>query len=118
MRSGDIAQALDLASNLIGPNDPGVFEGGPAFLYVPVTDLHALGVVLYELATGQHPYRDDDLRLMIHRILDESPRRAGDVNPQLSPFFEEVVHTLLAKDPNDRFQSAKEIIEAVTVKTR
>ena len=74
------------------------------------TDLHALGVVLYELATGQHPYRRDDARELMRRVLDGSPRRAGQVNPQLSPFFEEIVHTLIERAPEDRFASAEDLL--------
>ncbi|MDJ0974485.1 MAG: protein kinase [Planctomycetota bacterium] len=69
-------------------------------------DLHSLGVVLYELATGQHPYRDEEVSKVMRNILDEEPRKAGEVNPQLSPFFEEVVGTLVAKDRDDRFADA------------
>jgi len=72
-------------------------------------DLHALGVVLYELSTGQHPYRDEDASKVLRNILDEEPRKAGAVNPQLSPFFEEVIHTLIAKDAEERFAAASEL---------
>jgi len=70
------------------------------------TDLHALGLILYELATGQNPYRDEDARKVLRKVLDEEPRRAGEINPQISPFFEEVVHTLLSKDREQRFVDA------------
>ncbi len=76
-------------------------------------DLYALGIVLYELATGQHPYRRDDARTVIRGVLEAEPRRAGDVNPQISPFFEEVVHTLIAKDPAERFASARDLVEVL-----
>ncbi|MHC4954869.1 MAG: tetratricopeptide repeat protein [Planctomycetota bacterium] len=72
-------------------------------------DLYALGVLLYELATGQHPYRDDNPSKLLCNILDAEPRKAGEVNPQMSPFFEEVVHTLLAKDREHRFASASDL---------
>jgi len=76
-------------------------------------DLHALGLVLYELSTGQHPYRDEDAKKVLRNVLDASPRRAGEVNPQLSPFFEEVVHQLLAKQREDRFATAAELAEVL-----
>ena len=76
-------------------------------------DLHALGVVLYELATGQHPFRDADASRLMRNILDEEPRKAGEVNPQLSPFFEEVVGTLIAKDREQRFDSAAELVDVL-----
>ncbi len=69
-------------------------------------DLHALGLVLYELACGTNPYYADDVPQILRRVLHEEPRRLGDVNPQLSAFFEEVVHCLLAKKPEERFEGA------------
>src|SRR5262245_55837486 len=72
-------------------------------------DLHALGVVLYELATSQNPYRADDFRGVMRRVLDEKPRRPAEINPQLSPFFEEIVLQLLAKEPANRLASAAEV---------
>ena len=76
-------------------------------------DLHALGAMLYELSTGRHPFQDDDVKVVLRRILSEDPRRAGEINPQLSPFFEEVVHCLLAKDRNQRFESADELLRVL-----
>ncbi len=70
------------------------------------TDLHGLGLLLYELATGVNPYGDDDFRVVMRKVLHEPPRRIGELNPQLSPFFEEVVHTLLAKNRDARFATA------------
>ncbi len=73
-------------------------------------DLHALGLILYELSTGQHPYRADDFRGVMKHVCESEPRRLGDINPQLSAFFEEVVHTLLAKKADERFASADELL--------
>ncbi len=47
---------------------------------------------------------------MLRNILDVEPRKAGDVNPQLSPFFEEVVQTLTAEDRDERFASASDLV--------
>lgn len=77
------------------------------------SDLHALGVLLYELATGALPYGNDDFRSVMRRVCAEEPRRLGDRNPQLSAFFEEVVHTLLAKEPDERFESAAALLEVL-----
>ena len=62
-------------------------------------DLHALGVMLYELLTGANPYQDTDWRVVLQRVLKETPRRLGAVNPQVSPFLEEVVHTSAREGP-------------------
>jgi serine/threonine protein kinase/tetratricopeptide (TPR) repeat protein len=73
------------------------------------TDLHALGLLLYELATGTHPFQHDDFRAVLRRIADERPRRLGELDPQVSPFFEELVAALLEKDPARRPESADAI---------
>jgi tetratricopeptide (TPR) repeat protein/predicted Ser/Thr protein kinase len=73
----------------------------------PRADLYSLGVLLYELATGQNPFRSDDIPSVIQAHLAEQPPRAHERNPDLSLFFAEVVATLLAKQPADRFASAQ-----------
>ncbi len=72
-------------------------------------DLHALGLVLYELAGGICAYHGDDVPQIIRAVLHDEPRRLGDVNGQVSPFFEEVVHTLIAKDRDARFATADDV---------
>ncbi len=74
------------------------------------TDLHALGVILYELATGIHPFAGADFRQTFQRILTEVPPPVGRLNPQLSAFFEEVVRTLLEKEPERRFATAADLL--------
>ncbi|MCG3135787.1 MAG: Serine/threonine-protein kinase PknD [Planctomycetes bacterium] len=76
-------------------------------------DLHALGLVLYELACGVNPYFADAIAQILRKVLHEEPRRLGDANPQLSPFYEEAVHCLLAKDPGARFPDAASLAEAL-----
>jgi tetratricopeptide (TPR) repeat protein len=74
-------------------------------------DLHGLGLVLYELATGRHPFEAGDITETILKVTRERPRRLGELQPQLSAFFEEAVHTLLEKDREQRFGSAREAQE-------
>ena len=76
-------------------------------------DLHALGVLLYELSTGTHPYAQDDVRAVVRKVLDEIPRPPGELNTQLSPFFEQVVLTLVAKNREDRFPSAEDLLRVL-----
>jgi hypothetical protein len=76
-------------------------------------DLYSLGLTLYELTTGQHPFADADLRTAMRKQLQEEARPAAEINPQLSPFFEEVIATLLAKDADARFATAAELREVL-----
>ncbi len=73
------------------------------------TDLHALGLTLYELATGLHPFAGGDVHVVLRRLLDEKPRRCGEVHPQLSPLFEELLAQLLEKDRDRRPASADDV---------
>ena len=76
-------------------------------------DLHALGLLLYELSCGRHPYRADDFRSVMKRVCEVEPRRLGDVNPQLSAFFEELVHKLLAKSADERFADSETVLSVL-----
>jgi len=73
------------------------------------SDLYGLGLLLYELATGEHPFGGDDVAAVIEHQLHSVPRPAAELNPQLSPFFEEVLRTLLLKQKDERFGSAGEL---------
>jgi tetratricopeptide (TPR) repeat protein len=78
------------------------------------SDLYSLGVVLYELACGEHPYPGDGFGVVLARILTEEPPRLGERNPQVSAFFEEVVHALLSKDRTKRFDSASALLTVLS----
>jgi tetratricopeptide (TPR) repeat protein len=87
---------------------PEQFEGGGEDVDGRV-DLHALGLVLYELACASNPYAAADVSKAVSKVLYEEPRRLGEINPQVSPFFEEVVHCLIAKDREKRFATGEEL---------
>ncbi|MHC4452847.1 MAG: serine/threonine protein kinase, partial [Planctomycetota bacterium] len=73
----------------------------------PPADLYSLGVLLYELATGQNPFRSDAAAAVIQAHLTQTPPRAHERNENISLFFSELIATLLAKPPAERFASAK-----------
>ena len=76
-------------------------------------DLYSLGLTLYELSTGTHPFRDDDISVVLKKQLQDEAPRPGDLNPQLSACFEEMVLQLIQKDRETRFASADELLEAI-----
>jgi tetratricopeptide (TPR) repeat protein len=76
-------------------------------------DLYALGVLLYELTTGELPFMDDDPVAVISQHLHApvvSPRAKNDAIP---PALEQLILSLLRKDPNNRPQSVLEVIESL-----
>ncbi|MGM0557505.1 MAG: protein kinase domain-containing protein [Myxococcota bacterium] len=72
------------------------------------SDLYSLGCTVYECATGTVPFFKGDLSY--HHVHTKPPGPRS-INPALSKDFERVILKLLAKDPDERFQSAKSVIE-------
>jgi serine/threonine protein kinase/tetratricopeptide (TPR) repeat protein len=73
------------------------------------TDIYALGVVLYEMSTGRRPFNAQLMSQLVDDILHSPPPPPGEANPKVSPKLEEIILKCLEKDPEDRYQSAKEI---------
>jgi predicted ATPase/GAF domain-containing protein len=70
------------------------------------TDLYSLGVTCYELLTGQLPFISADPLEVVHGHLAKRPVPVAEVNPQIPPMLSEVVMKLMAKNAEDRYQSA------------
>jgi serine/threonine protein kinase len=72
-------------------------------------DLFSLGVVLYELCTGQTPFEAKTPLAVLKRLTEERHRPVREVNPDVPEWLAGVIDRLLAKSPADRFQSAREV---------
>ncbi len=73
------------------------------------TDIHAAGAVLYAMATGQRPFANVELSQLIGAILHRPPLPPTTLNPILSPELERIIEKCLEKEPENRYQSAKEL---------
>jgi len=73
------------------------------------TDIFAFGVVLYEMATGKKAFSGSSQASLISAIMKEEPAPISTVQPMTPPALDRVVKTCLAKDPEDRWQSAADI---------
>ncbi len=73
------------------------------------SDVFSLGVLLYEMTTGQHPFRGDNPASVISAILKDSPPPVTELKAELPNHLGRVVRRCLEKAPQRRYQSAREI---------
>jgi non-specific serine/threonine protein kinase len=74
------------------------------------TDIFSLGIVLYQMATGQSPFASISVGETIDRILHAEPQPISVLNPSIPPDLEVVIQRCLEKDRERRFQSARDLL--------
>ncbi|MHC4858905.1 MAG: serine/threonine-protein kinase, partial [Planctomycetota bacterium] len=84
----------------------------------PAADLYSLGVLLFELLTGENPFRRGEAAAVMRAHLEGAPPRAEELNTDVSAFLSEVVATLLEKQPSARFTGAQRLVEVLTAGER
>jgi serine/threonine protein kinase/tetratricopeptide (TPR) repeat protein len=73
------------------------------------SDIWSAGAVLYELATGRRPFHLQQVPLLIDAILNKPPDTPSAINPKIAPGLEMTILKCLDKDPERRYQSAREL---------
>ncbi|WP_374433459.1 diguanylate cyclase domain-containing protein [Inhella sp.] len=70
------------------------------------SDFYSLGITLYELFGGQRPFQASDPLALLHAQIALAPRPLHELNPQVPEALAAIVHKLLAKNPDERYQSS------------
>jgi serine/threonine protein kinase len=73
------------------------------------SDIFSLGVILYTLLTGHRPFQGNSVITVSFKVVHHQPVPPEAFNLTLPPGLNEIVHRAMAKDPADRYQSAKEM---------
>jgi WD40 repeat protein/tRNA A-37 threonylcarbamoyl transferase component Bud32 len=113
-----------LARTVEGAGDeggPGLILGTPAYMAPEQTrgpaadaraDLFSLGCVLYRLATGRLPFQGTDVVTTLLNVATATPPPPRSLNPKLPANVAALIERLLAKQPDDRYGSAAEVVDA------
>ena len=102
--------------------EPGTILGTPGYISPEQlrgssvdsrADIFSFGVMLYELASGIHPFASGDPASTIARVLESDPPNLAEPGGSLPPGLDDLVHTCLQKDRALRFGSMAELVEAL-----
>lgn len=110
------------ATGELSITETGAIVGSPVYMapeqledgeVSPATDIYAFGAVIYEMVTGRRPFDSDSPISLIAQRLHGQPIPPSARWPGISPPWEQTILRCLARQPEDRFQSAREVERAL-----
>jgi serine/threonine protein kinase len=109
-------------ANTASQTTPNMISGTPAYMSPEQargdqadrrTDIYSLGIVLYEMLAGRVPFDADNTWMLIHQQINDPPP----LIPGISPALQKVVDRALAKNPEDRYPTSREMAADFSVAT-
>src|SRR5262245_2338546 len=73
------------------------------------SDIFSFGCILFEACTGKKPFEGESVIKSLHMVVYEQPPLIADLNPSAPPELQRIVRRCLAKDPDERYQSIKDV---------
>jgi len=78
--------------------------------YEPRSDLYAIGIMAFELLSGELPFQGDTLAMLFHKHLQEPVPALNSYRQDIPPWLQQLIEKLLAKKPYQRYQSAYDVL--------
>ena len=78
-------------------------------------DLFSLGVVLYQLVSGELPFKGDSMATLMYSIVNDPAIDIKKVKPDINPALRKVIHNAMGKRPEKRYQSGKKLAALLKV---
>ena len=117
-----VARVQDTDKTSVERTQAGTMVGTPAYMSPEQitggtidkrTDVFSAGIILYQFLTGEKPFTGSGAWTIAKKIIQEEPPLPSSLNNAITPLFDAVVNRALAKDPEQRFQSAKDLAIAL-----
>src|SRR5712692_2279797 len=117
-----VARVTDADRTSAERTQAGTVVGTPAYMSpeqlqgLPIdrrTDVFSAGVILYQFLTGQKPFTGEGAWTVQKKIIQDDPPAPSSINVAVSPEFDRVVAKALAKNPDQRFATAREFTQAL-----
>jgi serine/threonine-protein kinase len=110
-RSLDVQHGMTQTGTVLGTSDYIAPEQAQGQRVDEHTDVYSLGIVLYELLTGEVPFQGENFVAVAMRHINEPPPSVRDRRPDVSPRIDAAVQRAMAKNPEDRFQTMAEFCQ-------
>src|SRR5437762_1843211 len=117
-----VARVQDSDKTSVERTQAGTIVGTPAYMSPEQirgvnidkrSDVFSAGIILYQFLTGEKPFTGSGAWTIAKKILQEEPAAPSSLNNAITPLFDAVVNKALAKTPEQRFQSARELGRAL-----